>query len=117
MAAVLAGCRELEDGELAALVGRSAIYHCVSRVVDRRFILGDEQKGRFMTILRKLERFSGVRVLTYCLMDNHFHVLLQVPEPEELTVDEILERVRALHGIEIMNGVTRKLRAQGRTAS
>ena len=48
------------------LEGR-AFYHCISRVVDRR-------------IVRKLETFTGVRVVTYCLMGNHFHLLLEVPE-------------------------------------
>ena len=33
---------ELEE-RLAALKGRPAIYHCVSRVVDRRRVLGAEE--------------------------------------------------------------------------
>lgn len=78
--------------------GAGAVYHCLSRVVDRRFILGDAEKLRFLSILRKLEQFSGVRVLTYCLMDNHFHLLLQVPERHKLTPEEILDRLRALYG-------------------
>lgn len=30
--------------------------------------------------MRRLERFSGVEVLTYVVMGNHFHLLLKVPE-------------------------------------
>jgi len=29
--------------------------------------------------MRRLEAFSGVQVVTYCLMENHFHMLVRVP--------------------------------------
>ena len=48
-------------------------YHCVSRVVDRRFILGDEEREYFVCLMRKLEAFLGLRVVTYAVMSNHFH--------------------------------------------
>ena len=57
----------------------STFYHVVNRVVDRRFVLGDEEKEKFRMFLRMAENFSGCRVLSYCVMSNHFHVLLEVP--------------------------------------
>jgi len=36
-------------------------YHCIFRVVDRRFIFGEIEKERFRKIMRKLEVFSGAR--------------------------------------------------------
>lgn len=60
---------------------RHAIYHCVSRVVDRAKVLGNEEKEQFARYMRLYERLFGLRVLTYCLMDNHFHVLVEVPRP------------------------------------
>ena len=65
--------------ELAALKGKPAIYHCVSRVVDRRFVLGDAEREQFVAYMRTYERFCGVRVLAFCVMSNHFHILLEVP--------------------------------------
>jgi len=41
-------------------------------------------KEVFRRILRNQEAFTGVRVVTYCLMSNHFHLLLEVPDREEL---------------------------------
>ena len=58
---------------------RSSTYHVVSRIVDRKMVIGDVEKRFFYRWMRKLEDFCGVRVLTYCLMSNHFHLLVRVP--------------------------------------
>jgi len=29
------------------------------------------------------EKLHGVRVITFCIMSNHFHILLEVPKPPE----------------------------------
>ena len=56
-----------------------ALYHCISRVVDRQFVLGREEKDMFVQMMREYEEFCGVRVLSYCIMSNHFHLLVEVP--------------------------------------
>ncbi len=58
---------------------KPAIYHCISRVVDRRFVFGDTEREHFRMFMRMQENFSGCRVLAYCIMSNHFHILLEVP--------------------------------------
>jgi len=63
--------------------GRS-FYHVMSRVVDRRMVFEAKDKEIFRKILRNQEAFSGVRIVTYCLMSNHFHLLLEVPNRETL---------------------------------
>ena len=56
-----------------------AIYHVVSRVVDRQLVFGPREKEHLRMLLCMYERFSGCRILSYCLMSNHLHVLLEVP--------------------------------------
>ena len=77
---------------------KPAIYHCISRVVDKRFAFGPEEKEKFRSLMRMYEKFSGCRVLSYCLMDNHLHLLLEVtPRPAAgLTDDGLLTRVGAI---------------------
>ncbi|MCH8473925.1 MAG: hypothetical protein LAT55_01695 [Opitutales bacterium] len=43
--------------------------------------------------------FSGVEILTYCLMANHFHVLVKVPDKSKikLTDEELIARYRILY--------------------
>ena len=53
----------------------------------------------FCTLMRAAEAFSGVRVLNYVALDNHFHALIQVPRaPAALSEAELLDRVEALYG-------------------
>ena len=80
-----------------------SFYHCVSRVVDRQFIFqttghGSPEAERFVLLMRRLEAFSGVRVLTYSLMSNHFHLLCEVPQAQELSEAELLDRIQAGYG-------------------
>ena len=58
---------------------KPAIYHCISRVVGRGFVLELDEREHFRMLMRMCEKFTGCRVLSYCLMSNHFHVLLEVP--------------------------------------
>ena len=76
---------------------QAGFFHCLSRVVDRRFILGDAEKETFRQILRQCEIFYGLNVLTYCLMSNHFHLLVEVPQPRQLPEEEVLRRIGALY--------------------
>ena len=99
--------------------GKPAVYHCVSRVVDRRFVLGDDEREKFRTFLRMQEKFTGCRVLTYCVMSNHFHLLLEVPPLPEggLTDEELLQRLGAIHTeaeVAVVAGELAAARASGR---
>ncbi len=68
-------------------------YHCMSRVIERRHIFSATEKERFRTLMRKLAGFGGLEILTYALLDNHFHILARVPERRRLSDEELLERL------------------------
>ena len=75
-----------------------AYYHCISRVVDRQFVFGPPEKEQFVEFMRLYERFCGVRVVTYCVMSNHFHVLVEVPQrpaamPDDATLIALLKKL------------------------
>lgn len=96
---------------------RPVIYHCLSRVVDRRFVLGDAERERFRMFMRMYETFSGCRVLSYCVMSNHFHILLEVPPMPKggITDAVLLQRLGAIRGADAVAAVARELAdARGR---
>jgi REP element-mobilizing transposase RayT len=69
---------------------KGGLYHCVSRVVWKEFIFGEEEKEYFRKVMRVYEKYCGVEVQAYCLMSNHFHILVRVPPREtEVMEDEV----------------------------
>ena len=62
----------------------ASLYHVHSRCTDRSFKFKEGQSGawikdKFVRMMREYEELLGVRVQAYCLMSNHFHLLLEVP--------------------------------------
>lgn len=79
----------------------TACYHVVSRINARSFLLTDGEKEVFRDLLRRVAGFCGVTVLTYALLDNHFHLLVEVPEEAgELDDETLLKRASLLYGNE-----------------
>ncbi|MBM3878988.1 MAG: transposase, partial [Verrucomicrobia bacterium] len=70
--------------------GRSAVYHCVSRIVGAQRLLDDLGKETLVRLLRRLATFCGLEVITYCIMSNHFHVLVRVPAEQNPTDEELV---------------------------
>lgn len=75
-----------------------AYYHCVSRVVDKQFKFGPVEKDQFVAIMEEYAQFCGVNIVSYCIMSNHFHLLVEVPKPPEVLEghDWLLQRLDAL---------------------
>ena len=87
-------------------------YHCVSRVVDRRILFHADEKEVFRSILRKLEQFCGLRVVTYCFMGNHFHLLIEVPDRSSiprLDAESLLELLPLLYDKTTVENVSLEL--------
>jgi putative transposase len=59
----------------------NAFYHITARGNDRQKIFrSNKDRERFLGYLESAsERYKAV-IHTYCLMDNHYHILLQTPE-------------------------------------
>ncbi len=90
---------------------KPVFYHCFSRVVDRRRVFDAREKEKFRTLMRIYEKFSGCRITSYCLMGNHFHLLLEVPPmPKDgLSDAELLQRLSALYNEAFVATVTKEL--------
>ena len=90
----------------------AGVWHCFSRIIDRSYLLDDPAKDFFLKTLRAYEDLLGVEVLTFCLMTNHFHLLVRVPHrPEGLDVplEVILARMERAVGEYAMKLIRRDL--------
>jgi putative transposase len=79
------------------LSGVSAVYHAMSRTVGNAFLFEDREKEVLRKMIWQVADFCGVEVLTYCIMSNHFHVLIQVPCVDSISDVELLRRFKVLY--------------------
>lgn len=57
-----------------------AFYHVMNRGAGRRVIFqNDEQRKSFVALLELVSVEYQAEIHAYCLMDNHFHILLRTP--------------------------------------
>lgn len=88
----------------------SAYYHCVSRVVDQQFAFGPEEKDQFVIWMQLYAEFCGIRILTYCVMSNHFHLLLEVPSRPQVPLDT--DECLRLYGLVLDPSRTERLQVE-----
>ena len=79
-------------------------YHLISRIANRAFCLTDEERTRFVERLWRVAKFSGIEVLAYCFMSNHFHLLVHLPEAPELGDEELFDRIAAPALVDALTG-------------
>lgn len=107
----------------AKAIGISAAYHAMSRTVGNAFLFENREKEMLRKMIWQVADFCGVEVLTYCIMSNHFHVLIQVPCVDSVSDAELLRRFKVLYPKPTKYQVTsfaeieRLLRAGGDDAS
>jgi REP element-mobilizing transposase RayT len=82
--------------------GRDAVYHVMTRTVNGELLFKDREKELLRKMIWQVADFSGVEVLTYCIMENHFHVLVRVPLSsisfgQAVSDEELLRRFKVLY--------------------
>ena len=80
------------------VVVEDGIYHVMSRIAHREFFLGEDERDRLAGIVWRAAYFCGVEVIAYAILSNHFHILVHVPPPTPLTMEEVLSRYEAWKG-------------------
>jgi REP element-mobilizing transposase RayT len=64
----------------------AACYHVINRGHARETVFHDDDDCvRFLQLLAQYRDRFDLRVYHYCLMGNHFHLLLQLPDPRGLS--------------------------------
>lgn len=74
------------------------VHHLVSRIAHRVYFLKEDERKDFLEIVRRAAEFTGIRLIGWCVMGNHFHVLAYLPSSEPVDEDEILRRYGILKG-------------------
>jgi len=76
----------------------TAVYHVMSRTALDGFPLGDIEKDFMLDLIRRYSALYFVEVLGFCLMGNHFHILVRMFPEHKFTDEDIKKRYMAFYG-------------------
>ncbi len=93
----------------ARIFNDDGVYHLVSRVVNREKIFGHREKEFFVDRMLAYARFCEVRLMAWCVMGNHFHILCRVERVPELTDEQLIERLRLISRLRSANLLKKEL--------
>jgi REP element-mobilizing transposase RayT len=69
----------------------SGIYHIMLRGINKQVIFNDEEDfSRFIYYLGRYKKESDYKIYSYCLMNNHIHLILKV---NSIDLESILKRI------------------------
>ena len=69
----------------------------MTRTVNGELLFHDREREMLRKMIWQVADFCGVEVLTYCVMSNHFHVLLRVPDGAAVSDRELMRRYQVLY--------------------
>lgn len=79
---------------------QSTVYHVMSRTALDGFPLGDIEKDFMLDVIRRYAALYLVEILGFCLMGNHFHILVKVIPDYKFSDENILKRYVDFYGDE-----------------
>ena len=103
----------------------STCFHLMSRTCGGSVFFDDTEKEGLVLVLKRLAAFCGIKLLTYCVMGNHFHALVRVPDRDEWLKrfegptgeEKLLDHLRTLYSkgfVELFRLELERLRKAGR---
>jgi REP element-mobilizing transposase RayT len=71
-------------------------YHIISRIAGQQFVLDSACKDKFVELLHLFSKVYFLSLHSYCVMDNHFHILLTMNqmEAEQASSEELIKRIQ-----------------------
>ena len=78
--------------------GEEAVYHVISRTALDGFVIEDEDKEYLLGLIKWLSSVFFVEILGFCIMGNHFHLLVKVFPGERFSDEDVMNRAKKYYG-------------------
>jgi REP-associated tyrosine transposase len=93
---------------------QATVYHVMSRTALDGFPIKDVEKDFLLKLIKRYAALYLVEILGFCLMDNHFHLLVRMLPEDRFTDDDIKKRFASFYGDtrEITDGQIPTLKAK-----
>ncbi len=80
------------------ITGEPTTYHVISRTALDGYPIGDMEKDYFVEIIRKFAALYFVEILGFCIMGNHFHLLVRMLPDTDFSDSDIKKRHHDFYG-------------------
>ncbi len=86
----------------ARIIEKDVCFHVISRGNQKRNVFREDRDySSFLTILKKYKWHYLFKLYAYCVMPNHFHLLLEIEPVEDLS--ELMKRINQTYAIYFNN--------------
>ncbi len=86
---------------------QKTVYHVISRTALDGFPLGDFEKEHLVELIKNLGKQYFAEILGFCVMGNHFHLLIRMFPDHHFSDDDLRKRYQAVFpGRELYDGQT-----------
>ena len=75
-------------------------YHVISRTALDGYPLGEQEKSILLSIIQQLSAVYFCEVLGFCLMGNHFHLLVTMLPEDEISDQDVQDSFKQRYGDE-----------------
>jgi len=77
---------------------QDTVHHILNRIAHRVYFLGDDERNDFIEMIRRAAEYCGIKVLAWCVLTNHFHLMIHLPVADDVGEEEVLRRYGVLKG-------------------
>jgi REP element-mobilizing transposase RayT len=75
-----------------------AVYHVMSRTALDKFPIGSVEKDYLLKLFKRFSKLYFTEILGFCLMGNHFHLLVKMVPDDGFSDDDIEKRLKLFYG-------------------
>ncbi len=76
------------------VTGEEAYYHVISRTALEGMVLQDTDKEVLLNLLKWLAKVYFVEIYGFCIMGNHFHLVVKMLPQSHFSDDEVIARMK-----------------------
>ncbi|MCP4745437.1 MAG: hypothetical protein GY874_04735 [Desulfobacteraceae bacterium] len=77
---------------------QATVYHVMSRTALDGFPIGNSEKDFLLNLIKSFSSIYLVEIIGFCLMDNHFHLLVRMIPEHNFSDEEIISRYENFYG-------------------
>ncbi len=77
---------------------KASFFHIMVQGINKEYIFSeDEDKKKYLELIKQIREYPNIIVISYCIMNNHVHLLLKTDLIEKLS--QFMHKINTLYAI------------------